>query len=138
MITFFTTTLIISIVGMVGLLILKQWELSTGVVLGGRLRPALGAWMHRTLVWFEYTLPMLAKQWLYRTKTYTRTLIHRLAALAVVLVERGLERVLKRLRHNTSVPRNDAQASAFLREVSAHKKQLLKSTRKKQEATYEE
>lgn len=122
---------------MVGLLVLKQWELSTGRVIGGRARPALGAWMHQTLVWFEYTLPMLVKQWLYRTKVYTRTLVHRLAALAVVLIERGLERVLKRLRHNTSVPRNDAQASAFLREVSAHKKQLLKSTRKKQ-PTYEE
>jgi len=135
--TFFTTTLIISIVGMVGLLVLKQWELSTGHVLGGRLRPALGAWMHRTLNWFEYTLPMLAKRQYHRSRLYMRALIHRLTALMVVLIERGLERVLRGLRHTTSVPRNDAQASAFLREVSAHKKQLLKTTRKKQ-PTYEE
>ncbi len=134
---FFTTTLVVSIVGMLALLVLKRWELSTGHVLGGRLRPALGAAMHRTLNWFEYTLPMLAKRQYHRSRLYMRALIHRLAALMVVLLERGLERVLKRLRHNTNVPRNDAQASAFLREVSAHKKQLLKSTRKKQ-TLYEE
>jgi len=131
------TTLILSILGMVGLLVVKQWELSTGMVLGARFRPALGALMHRTLNWFEYTLPMLVKQSWYRSVLYVRTVFHRLAALVVVVTERVLERTLKGLRHNTSVPRNDTEASAFLREVSAHKKQLLKSTRQKK-VTYEE
>lgn len=123
---------------MLALLVLKRWELSTGHVLGGRLRPALGAAMHRTLNWFEYTLPMVAKRQYHRSRLYMRAFIHRLAALVVVLLERGLERVLKRLRHTTTVPRNDAQASAFLREVSAHKKQLLKSTRTKKQVEIEE
>lgn len=122
---------------MVGLLVAKQWELSTGHVLGGRLRPALGAWMHRVLNWFEYTLPMLAAQWWQRSQLYVRTVAHRLVALVVVLVERALDRVLKALHRTTTVSRNDVQASAFLREVSAHKKQLLKSTRSKK-VTYEE
>ncbi|HEY6022378.1 MAG TPA: hypothetical protein VIY48_21720 [Candidatus Paceibacterota bacterium] len=137
MIIFFTATLALSIVGMVGLLLLKQWELSTGIVLGGRMRPAVGAQMHRVLVWAEYQLPMLAKQWWHRSKLYGRTVVHRLTALGVVLIERGLEKSLKHLRHNTTVARNDTEASAFLREVSAHKKQLLKTTRKKA-VVYEE
>lgn len=136
MIIFFTTTLIVSIAGMVGLLALKQWELSTGIVLGGRMRPAVGAAIHRALVWVEYVLPGLVKHWWARMWLYAHTTTHRFSALAVVGIERALERSLKLLRRTTTVPRTDTEASAFLREVSAHKKQLLKSTRKK--VTYEE
>jgi hypothetical protein len=57
--------------------------------------------------------------------------VHRLAALAVLLVERVLEKLLGTLRHKTQVPRADAEASSFLRQVSEHKKQLIKTARKR-------
>lgn len=127
---FFIATLAVSIAGMVSLLALKRLELSTGYVLGGRMRPAIGAWMHRVLSWAEYALPGLLRQWLRHGVRLAHTFLHRVAALAVVAVERLLETTLRLLRRKTQVPRGDAQASAFLREVSAHKKQLLKGSHK--------
>lgn len=121
----------VSIVGMTSLIALKRWELASGHVLGGRVRPAVGALMHRVLVWGEFVLPGLLRYWISAGYRYVRSLFHRLSALAVVVAEHLLERALRVLRRNTQVPRSDTEASAFLREVSAHKKQLLKNTRKR-------
>lgn len=135
--TFFLIgTLAVSVVGMVSLLLLKHLELTTGHVLGGRLRPVVGAAAARSLAWGQYVLPGLAHMWLRRAAHRLRALLHWLVALAVLLAERGLERTLRMLRRNTQVPPGEVQASAFLREVSAHKKQLLKSARKR--AIYED
>jgi hypothetical protein len=132
----FIVVLGVSIVGMVSLLLLKHWELTTGHVLGGRARPALGALMHHALVWGEQVLPELLRRWIENSLNLAQMLLHRLTALAVVLVERLLERTLNLLRRKTQVRSGEGQASAFLREVSAHKKQLLKSSRDR--AIYEE
>jgi len=136
MVWFFISTLIISIVGLVSLILLKQWELSTGHVVLGRVRPKVGAAAHRLLSWFEYVLPGLFKEYVRRSYRMARTIAHRLAALGVVLAERALERSLGTIKDKTRVRRSDAEASQFLREVSEHKKQLLKRT--KQRAIYEE
>ena len=136
MIVFFTSTLVISILGLVSLLTLKRWEMTTGHVLGGQMRPKVGVFAHRALGWFEQALPALARRWGSEAVLFVRAFLHRLAALGVVVIERVLERLLKLLRRKTAVPRNDENASAFLREVSAHKAQLLRSARKG--AIYEE
>ena len=128
---FFTSTLVISIAGLVSLMALKRWEMATGKILGGSLRPKVGARAHRGLSWLEHALPGLVRQWIAEGGRYARVMFHRFAALAVLLVERGLEKFLQLIRVKTSVKHSDAQASAFLREVSAHKKQLLKSSRNK-------
>ena len=128
-------TLAISVVGMLGLLMLKRWELTTGRVVGGSARPAVGDFAHRGLMWVESVLPGLARAWLYRAEESAHTFMHRAAALVVLLAERLLERSLHLLRRNTEA-RTDGQASAFLREVSAHKKELLQSARER--AIYEE
>lgn len=136
MVLFFTTTLIISIVGIVLLLALKQWELSTGHVLGGSLRPAVGAAAHRVLSWFEYVLPGLFKQKVKEMYRTLRVITHRVIALVVILTERGLERLLGTIKHNTQIRRTDSEASPFLREVSEHKKALIKQAKKR--AIYDE
>jgi len=128
---FFIATLGVSVVGMISLISLKRLELNTGMVVGGRARPTVGAYAHRLMVWVEAVLPALAREWLHRVMRYGRTVFHRLAALSVVITEQGLERTLQVLRRSTQVHHSDTEASAFLREVSAHKKQLLKSTRKR-------
>lgn len=136
MVLFFTSTLAISVVGILSLLLLKQWELSTGHVLGGRVRPAIGAAAHKLLSWVEYVLPGLVKEALRRWFRNLNAFVHRLTALVVLLAERGLEQVLGQLKTKTQIRRSDAEASPFLREVSEHKKQLLKQAKKR--AIYEE
>jgi len=133
---FLIAVLAVSIAGMTSLLVLKRWELTTGHIVGGRARPALGAFMYRMLAWVEHVLPGLAREWAAHALRLMRAALHRLAALLVVFAERTLEKTLGLLRRTTQVPQSDSQASAFLREVSAHKKQLLKSSRKR--AIYEE
>lgn len=134
--SFFITTLGVSIVGMISLIVLKRWEDGSGRVLGGRARPKIGQWAHYTLTWFEYVLPALLRSGALATYAWARAFFHRLSALVVLITERGLERLLRGLRRNTAVPQNDENASAFLREVSAHKAELLRSARKR--AIYEE
>ena len=134
---FLIVVLCVSLVGMVSLLGLKRWEMQTGRVVLSTWRPHIGALAHQALGWVEYTLPGLLRQWLAEVETFAHNFLHRLSALLVVLVERGLERLLRLLRRTTAVPRNDTEASAFLREVSAHKAELLRSARKR-EAIYEE
>ncbi len=133
---FFIVTLAVAVVGMISLLMLKRWELSTGHVLGGRARPALGALMHRTLVWGEQVLPKLLRYWAEYSFRFAQVLLHRLTAFLVVFAERLLERTLNLLRRKTQVRTGEGQARAFLREVSAHKKQLLKNSHS--HAIYEE
>ena len=95
MAVFLIVVLAASIVGMVSLLALKRLELSTGFVLGGRARPAVGALVHRALSWLEFILPGLLRQWLKRGWYLGRAILHRAAALLVVAAERLLEASLR-------------------------------------------
>ena len=133
---FFTTTLVISMAGMLSLLALKRWETTSGRVLGASLRPAVGAFAHRVLTWFEYVAPALVRQGINGGYRYLRAQLHRLVAFAVLVVEHLLERLLKLLRQRTQLHPSEKNASEFLREVSAHKKEIVKSARSR--AIYEE
>lgn len=126
---FFTFTLGISLVGLVGLLTLKSWELQTGRVLFTGARPAMGQFFHRVVFWVEHIVPRLIRLTLKRIAQAGMALLHRVVAWVVVHVEKGLEYVLFRLRHSTSTETKQ-EASPFLREVAEHKKELLKHSEK--------
>jgi hypothetical protein len=121
---------------MVLLLVLKRFELKSGRVIGGSLRPKVGEAAHNVLTWVEYRAPALAESVTRRTYRYVRSHLHRATAVGIVVAERGLERMLRGLRQNTGVTDTNKNASEFLREVAAHKKQIVKSAKKR--AIYEE
>lgn len=125
MVTFFTVTLVVSIAGMMSLLVLKRYELSSGRVLLGRARPAVGNFFHRGLSWFEYVLPGLVRVGVKRLYSTMRRVVHVWAARLAVTAEQWLERTLQRVRHTTAQPQSGHQSSAFLREVAEHKKKLM-------------
>jgi hypothetical protein len=117
-----------SIVGLVSLLVIKRFELSTGAVFLGSVRPKVGALFHTTLVWVERSLPALAVSALEQSSARGRSLVHYLTAHAVIVAERMLERTLGVLRYLTQpqIGGSTRQASSFLREVAEHKRKLLK------------
>lgn len=138
MVIFFTVTLGISIVGLLTLILLKRWEMSSGHVVFSGVRPAVGAFLGAISHWVEGQAPSLLQRLARKAWYVGRALLHRLVAWGVLFAERLLERTLHLLRHNTSQPKAGGEASAFLIEVSKHKKTLLKKSSKKPNAIYEE
>ena len=127
---FFTATLLISVIGLVSLLWVKNWEIRTGHVLMAGVRPRVGVMSHSFLIWIERVLPRLVTVYARRTARAVENWMHRATAYGLLAAEHGLERGLHSLRGVTEKPRANREASAFLREVAAHKKKLLH--RKKQ------
>ncbi|MBY0472730.1 hypothetical protein K2Q00_00380 [Patescibacteria group bacterium] len=125
MVLFFTVLLGISIVGLVSLLAIKRWELRTGNMVLAGVRPHVSQVSHRVLVWIERVLPHLITQLARRGVSEGRVLVHRGAAYSLLWAEQGLERVLANLRGVTERPRSSKEASAFLREIAEHKRQLV-------------
>lgn len=109
---------------MISLLVLKRYELSSGRVLLGSARPAVGNFFHRGLSWLEYVLPGLLRVGARRLYNTVRRVLHVWAARLVVTLERWLEHALKRVRHTTAQPKRGGETSAFLRQVAEHKKKL--------------
>jgi len=130
MVLFFTATLLISCVALVLLLALKQWELSTGRIVGSAwIRPQLSRYFHAMSVWIERIIPTLVRMY---SKILWRAMlrkVHRITALVVMRAERILEKTLHTLRHTTDVRKGMGEASIFLREVSEHKRKLLRAQR---------
>jgi hypothetical protein len=128
MVLFFTVLLAISITGLVSLLALKRWELRTGNMLLAGARPHVSEVSHKILTWFERVLPHLVVQLVQRGVQQGRVLVHRGAAHSLLWAEHTLERVLTKLRGVTEHPRSSSkEASAFLREIAEHKRQLVHS-----------
>jgi hypothetical protein len=127
MVLFFTSTLLIAAAGMISLLWLKRYELRTGRVFFAQVRPALGEFFGRGLLWIEGALPAAAGRALRRGWNLLRHLFHAAAALVVIVAEHALERLLQSLRYKTSAPGKSGEASPFLREVAEHKKKILQS-----------
>ncbi|MBY0294274.1 hypothetical protein K2Q08_03005 [Patescibacteria group bacterium] len=126
MVLFFTVLLAISITGLVSLLALKRWELRTGNMLLAGARPHVSEASHKILIWIERVLPHLVVQLVHRGVQQGRVLVHRGAAHSLLWAEHTLERVLTKLRGVTEHPRSSSkEASAFLREIAEHKRQLV-------------
>ncbi|MCC7500463.1 hypothetical protein IT396_01515 [Candidatus Nomurabacteria bacterium] len=125
MATFFMATLAVSIVGLITLISLKHWELTSGKVVLGSIRPTVGEFLHRLVYFFEYSLPLLIKAFIVRAIAALRRGMHAAVAWAVFFTERVLESTLVRLRRKTDLPLvRRTQSSHFLREVAEHKKKL--------------
>lgn len=117
--------LLISIVGLVSLFMIKRWELQTGRMLFATARPVVGQWAKDTLVWFEQALPKLVVHYGAHMGARAEHWLHKSAAHTLLSAEHALERVLATLRGVTERPRSNKEASAFLREVAEHKRQLV-------------
>ncbi len=125
MATFFMATLAISIFGLITLISLKHWELTSGKVVLGSIRPTVGEFLHQVVYFFEHSLPLLVKALILRAIVAVRRSIHAAIAWAAIFTERVLESILVRLRRKTDLPLvRRTQSSDFLREVAAHKKKL--------------
>lgn len=128
---FFIAALGISIAGMASLLVLKRYELSTGRVILGARRPAVGAFFHRTLQWIEYVLPGLVRVGVRRSYLFVRAVLRAWAGRLAVRVEALLERALHRVRNTAPTLISGGQSSQFLKEVAEHKKQVKRRIPKK-------
>lgn len=125
MAVFFMATLVLSIVGLLLLISLKQWELSSGKLVLGGIRPTLGAYLHAAVYFFEHTLPQRIHALILAASAAARRGIHATVAWAVLVAERVLESSLVRLRRKTELPLvRRSGATGFLREVAEHKKKL--------------
>src|SRR5689334_6044128 len=107
---------------MVTLLLLKRYELNTGRIFLGSARPAIGAFFHRKLTWFEYVLPGLMRVGAKRFLRTLQGLLQVWFARVVVRVEHFLEQALQSVKHTTTQAPRGHGSSAFLREVAEHKK----------------
>lgn len=137
MVLFLTAVLGVSALGLVVLLTVKRWELTTGRVLFSEVRPVAGRFLGLGLAFVERRAPALLKQFAWSAYRRLRTALNILVAWTVLRVEHLLERVLQLLRHTTH-PQAGGEASAFLREVAQHKKSLIQRSGKKPNAIYEE
>jgi hypothetical protein len=116
---------------MVVLLALKRYEVSTGRIMFASSRPAIGAFFHRKLSWVEYVLPGLVRVATRRAYRFVRAVVRVWATRAARHVEQWLERALHRVRNTAPTLPHHRQSSAFLREVTEHKKEVQRGTPQK-------
>lgn len=122
---FFIVTLAVSIAGMILLLVLRRYELNTGHVFLAGSRPAIGAFFHHKLTWLEYVLPGLIRVGLKRSYLFVRGVLRVWITRGALMAEQRLEEALQRVRRTTArIPRRGTRSSAFLREVTEHKKKV--------------
>ena len=138
MVLFLTVLLCVSVLGLVCLITVKHWELTTGRVLISKLRPAAARVLGEGLHFVERRAPAALKDLARRFYAEARETLHLAVAWVALRTERLLERVLNTLRHTTH-SHGGGEASAFLREVAEHKKSLQKrASPKNPNAIYEE
>ena len=135
MVLLFTSGLIVSIVGLVSLLALKYWELSTGRLVAISARPRVSRASRSMLFFFEQVVPALVRVYSRRAWRALLGTAHFVSAWVVLKVEYVLEHTLQKLRRSTEVRRGTGEASAFLRQVAEHKKKLL-SEKENGESSY--
>ncbi len=136
MVIFFIILLAVSLIGLFGLIVLRRYELNTGRVIFANVRPTVGAWLGFALHFTERVAPALVRHFAMRLYRRGRELARRTLAFVLVHTERWLEQTLHGLRQSTA-KEGGGEASAFLREVAEHKKQLQEKTTEKG-AIYEE
>ncbi len=137
MVIFLIVLMSISIIGIVGLIALRRWEVATGQVFFASVRPAAGRVLGAGLHFAERRAPALAQGLAWSLYRVVRRVFQFAVAWIMLQVERLLERSLHSLRHTTVVG-GDGKASAFLREVAEHKRSLMRQSSEKKNAIYEE
>ncbi len=125
MVLFLTVAVLISATGMVLVLVLKSYEMRTGRLFLGSLRPPVARSLHNSVLFIEYILPGLARRGVRGAWLAARAVLKAGAARAILFFEAALERMLSIIRDAMQPPRGGGQASQFLRDVAEHKRQLL-------------
>lgn len=124
MIWFFIAVLAVSIVGMLSMLFIKRWELRTGRLLFAPARPRVSQAVEKSAFVAGTVAPLVARHWWEYALEWLKLFVHRAIAFVVLVVEKNLERVLRHIKHTTDPRKLGGEASAFLREVAEHKKQI--------------
>ncbi len=124
MVFYLIVLLAVSIVGMLVLIVVKRYELTTGNLILANSRPKLAKFSNRMVFLFGTAVPLYLRWQLGRLYRASTGWIHRAVARGVVNVERWLEGVLKNVREKTAPNRQPGEASAFLREVGEYKKKI--------------
>ena len=136
MVIFLTSVLILSSIAMVALLWTKHWELTTGRVLFGSVRPRIGEVSHKALVVIEQHAPAFIRSRAAAFVGWLRTGARVAVARLWVATEQALERALHSLRNAMSHTHHEANvrgsASTFLREVAEHKRRLMRRRQKEE------
>lgn len=129
-----TAILVFSIIGLALLIGVKAWELRVGHLLFPSLRMSAGMRSMRVLHFAHAGLPHT----LMRTGRLTRTVVRAYMSFASAKVlfyfERGLERVLHKVRTAPVNLKERGEASPFLREVAAYKRMLDREVENKHTA----
>ena len=136
MVIFFSTLLMLSVLGLATLIGVRHYELTNGTIVLRRVRPAAGALLGGALHFVERHLPALVVRCIRQGTEALVVFAQRAVALLILHTERGLESTLRTIRYNTHIA-NTKEASQFLREVALHK-QSLQSAPKGERAIYEE
>ena len=113
MVLFFITTLCVSVVGIMSLLYLKHWELSTGRLVAVKARPHVRRASKNTLVFFEQIVPTLVRVYSRRAWRTLLALFHFASAWVVLQAEHLLEYTLHSLRRSTDVRHVRGEAAFF-------------------------
>lgn len=130
---FLTAVLILSCLGMTGLLYAKEWELRTGRLLFANARPRVSLVLHHGSCFLEDSLPILIGRMVNELSAWLRVGARATLARSLASAELGLEKALHALKHKTVPPPTaEGQVSAFLREVTDYKKELLTHSRGKE------
>lgn len=119
--------LVFSIVGMVAILSVKRYELTTGKLILGSVRPGLSRKSSRAHFVVTRWLPAYVLYVLFRMYVYVRGWVQKLAARLVLFLERVLERVLIEVKERTTPNRAPGEASPFLREVGKYKEEIAQN-----------
>ncbi len=126
MVTFFTMTLVISILALGALLVLKQIEVATGSVILAGVRPQVNRFFKTCLVLAGRVIPGLAQEGGAHVLTRMRTAAQVALAHVALRVETFLHNSLHMLRTKLHPEQKRGEASAFLKQVGEYKKQLEK------------
>ncbi len=134
---FFFITLCVSATGLILLLSVKRYEMSTGHVIFVRARPSIARALHTAVLFVQYILPFVARRSLAHAVKLLRAALSNLLARLTVFIEGSLHRLLEEIHHLMQPKRGGGAASAFLQEVADHKRKLLKDPAEKR-AIFEE
>ncbi|HYF13230.1 MAG TPA: hypothetical protein VD928_02960 [Candidatus Paceibacterota bacterium] len=137
MVLFLIITLAVSLVGIILILSVKRYEMRTGKMFFRRSRPALAKPFRTSSLIIEHLLPLIARRSIERGAIALRITLGRFLAKVTLMIESILRRMLAAIHRFVEPRESGGPASAFLQEVAAHKRKLLRRAPEKR-AIFEE
>ena len=126
MVLFLLITLCVSLLGIILILSIKRYEMRTGRVFFARTRPAITAPLHTSSLVIEHLLPRFAQRSVDRGIVTIRAVLGRMLAKGTFMIETMLRKMLSAIHRVVEPRERGGPASAFLQEVAAHKRKLLR------------